>query len=423
MQDVNQKIKVALINTSDLNGGAAIACYRLAEAMDRDKSINVKMIVKEKTSSADFVLSANLTSISKKKGELNFALEKGSFLRHEISKSKRFLFSHPNYGQDISKIKEIKEADILHLHWINKGFLSFDSLKKLIALNKPIVWTLHDMWPFTGGCHYSAECTNYQEQCGNCFLLKNPKQNDLSSKIWHKKMALFSKANLHLVTCSAWLKSIATTSSLLSNFKVQNIPNTIDLELYRPAEKVERKKSTILFQAMNINDKRKGLKYFLEALKIIEKEYVDFSKSIELVIFGKDTRSQIDDLSFDVNYLGLLKSQQEIIDAYHQSDLFVIPSLEDNLPNTIMEAMACGVPVVGFETGGIPEMVAHKKTGYIATQKDSRNLAEGIIWALENKDRQKELAQNARRKAEEDYAHSVVSRQYKDVYESILKKV
>jgi len=233
---------------------------------------------------------------------------------------------------------------------------------------------------------------------------------------------LFSKANLHIVTCSAWLKSIASTSSLLSNFKVQNIPNTIDLELFRPAKKTEKKKSTILFQAMNINDKRKGLKYFLEALKIIEMEYVEFSRSIELVIFGKDTRSQIDDLSFNVNYLGILNSQEDIIKAYHQSDLFVIPSLEDNLPNTIMEAMACGVPVVGFETGGIPEMVAHKKTGYVATQRDSRKLAEGIVWTLENRDRQEELARNARSKAEKEYAHDVVSRQYKAVYESFMSR-
>ncbi len=416
-------MKIALINTSDLQGGAAIACYRLAEALGKEEDLDVKMIVKEKTSNSDFVVSANPSALSEKRGKLNFALEKATFLRHESDKSMRFLFSHPNFGQDISKMPAVKEADVVHFHWVNKGFLSFGSLKKLLSLNKPIVWTLHDMWPFTGGCHYSAACENYQKACGNCFLLKSPKANDLSSKIWKKKKKLYGQADLHIVTCSGWLSGIASSSSLFHNVPVQNIPNTIDLNLFKPKEKVTKQKSTILFQAMNINDKRKGLKYFLEAMQIIEKEYAEFSKTIELLIFGKDTKSQIDDLSIDVNYLGILKTQEDIINAYHRSDVFVIPSLEDNLPNTIMESMACGVPVVGFETGGIPEMVAHKKTGFIAAQKDSRQLAEGIIWVLENKERTDQLSKNSRAKAEEEYAHKVVANQYKEVYTSILQKI
>ncbi len=417
-------MKIALINTSDLQGGAAIACYRLGEALEKSNEVSVKMVVKEKTSHSSFVINSNPSTLSEKLGKLNFALEKATFLRYESNKSMRFLFSHPNFGQDISTIPEIKEADILHFHWINKGFLSFSSLEKLIALNKPIIWTLHDMWPFTGGCHYSASCKNYQDTCGNCFLLKNPKSNDISSKIWNKKKALYSEANLHIITCSAWLRGIASSSTLFNNLKVSNIPNTIDLNLFKPKAKAKetKAKSTILFQAMNINDKRKGLKYFIEALQIIENEHLEFSKSIKLVIFGKNGSSQIDDLTFDVDYLGVLNTQQEIINAYHQSDVFVIPSLEDNLPNTIMEAMACGVPVVGFETGGIPEMVNHKKTGFIASQKNSRELAEGIMWTLENKERGIELSHNSRSKATKEYAHKVIANQYIEVYKSVLDK-
>ena len=160
-------MKIAMISTSDLQGGAAIAALRLAEALDTTDDIQVNFLVKEKLSDKDFVVATNSSKIQIYRGRLNFALEKASFLPYEANKAIRFFYSNPNFGQDLSKLPEVKEADIIHLHWVNKGFISFRSLEKLIALGKPIVWTLHDMWAFTGGCHYAEHCDHFQDKCGN----------------------------------------------------------------------------------------------------------------------------------------------------------------------------------------------------------------------------------------------------------------
>jgi len=414
-------MKILLINTSDLQGGAAIACFRLAKALQKVPSLDVKMLVKEKTTDEDFVVGTNTSLFGLYKGQLNFALEKATFLPYEKSKAIRFLFSSANFGQDISKLPEVQEADIIHLHWVNKGFLSLKSLEQLMQLGKPIVWTLHDMWPFTGGCHYAGDCLHFQKRCGDCRFLKNPKSQDISNKIWGKKKNIYQSAQLNIVTCSGWLKEVAKTSSLLTNVSVQNIPNTIDIDTFKPIANLKTKeKYTILFQAMNINDQRKGLKYFLEALAHLKKEHITIADKIELLIFGKDTSGALDGLNYPAKYLGVLKDQSEIARAYNQSDIFVIPSLEDNLPNTIMESLACGVPVVGFETVGIPEMVDHHKNGFIAPQKDAQALAEGIKWVLEDEERYTKLSQQAVKKVKDVYSHQKVSNEYLQLYTSIL---
>ena len=183
-------MKVTIVNTSDLQGGAAIAAFRLAEALDKTEDIQLSFIVKEKLSDRPFVQAANRSPWQVYRGRLNFALEKVSFLPYEASKNIRFFYSNPNFGQDISQLPVIQEADVIHLHWINKGFLSFESLEKLFALGKPIVWTLHDMWSFTGGCHYAEHCQYFEQSCGNCFYLKSPSPADLSHQIWRKKPKL-----------------------------------------------------------------------------------------------------------------------------------------------------------------------------------------------------------------------------------------
>lgn len=412
-------MKVAMINTSDLQGGAAIAAFRLAEAYAGTKDIEVTMVVKEKRSNRDFVLHVNDSKLKHYRGFFNFAMEKASFLPYEASKDIRFFFSNPNFGQDISTIPAIRDADVLHLHWINKGYLSFHSLQRLFDLGKPILWTLHDMWAFTGGCHYAEHCDHFKQSCGSCFYLKNQGSQDLSNQIWLKKEKLYRGRNMHFVTCSRWLQQEAQSSGLLKDFPIHSIPNTIDTSVFKPLPSGEKSKKTILFQAMNINDKRKGLKYFLEALAILKKDHPDFAEQVQLLVFGKDTSGALDHLDYPVDYLGFLGSQGEIVAAYNRSDIFVIPSLSDNLPNTIMESMACGKPVVGFETGGIPEMVDHRKNGYIAPQKNVNELAAGIKWTLESEERYQELSKNALQKVQNSYTHQVIVDQYHYLYRSI----
>ncbi len=416
-------MKIALINTSDIQGGAAIACYRLAKALDEREGVKVNMLVKEQLAKDSFIINANDGKFKALKGQVQFALEKLSFIPYESSKSIRFFFSNPNVGQDISELPVIQEADILHFHWINKGFLSFRSIEKLLALGKPIVWTLHDMWAFTGGCHYSKSCTNFTFKCGNCHFLKHPSDTDLSNTIWKKKKAIYKKGKLQMVTCSKWLKSVAETSSLLESVEVNSIPNPIDTTIFKPAKSnKENGKYVILFQAMNINDKRKGLHYFLEALTILKKENPTFAEKIQLLIFGKDKSDALAGIDYDVRYLGMLSNQASIVKAYNQCDIFVIPSLEDNLPNTVMESLACGKPVVAFNTGGIPEMVTHQENGFIAPQMNAAELAKGIVWTLENNERYQQLSENARAKVIGHYTNAVVARRYITLYQSILEQ-
>jgi len=419
-------MKVALINTSESVGGAAIACQRLFHAhRDSSNDVDCKYLVFEKSISKESrVVDVSKSSIIPKLNDLNHHLEKLFFLPFEASESVRFAFSTASFGMDISQITEIVEADILHLHWINKGFLSLRALESLFKLGKPIVWTLHDMWPFTGGCHYAGACTYYENQCGNCFFLKNPYKNDLSKKIWLKKKRIYKNANLSIVTCSKWLKGIANTSSLFENVEIQHIPNPIDVDLFYSAKSTPEKNShTLLFQAMNLKDERKGFEFFFKSLKHLRLKYPNLARKIKLIFFGKQKVSEIDQLGFPKTHLGVLKEQKQIASAYRKADLFIIPSLQDNLPNTVMESLSCGIPVVGFDTGGIPEMVDHLHNGYIVPQKDSKGLAEGIKWVLENENRYKKLCANARAKAEKSYSYKVISNKYRELYLSLIKNI
>ena len=416
-------MKVLLVNTSDSQGGAARACLRLREALYQS-GIEVNLLSKEKQLDSDISHSVFSNGISEKIGLAKFAMEKAYFLLHEKDKKYRFQFSVPFWGENITKNKLVADADLIHLHWVNKSFLSLQNIQQLYDLGKPIVWTLHDMWTFTGGCHYAGSCLNYQKECGNCEFLKSPKSNDLSNKIWNKKQHLFQNASINFVTCSQWLADIALGSSLLKNASVQAIPNPINTDIYKvlPKEQIRKElglpqdKKLILFVAMNVEDERKGFKYLQQSLGYLSQEKSD----LELLIFGKASEDLLDKLPLPYHYLGSLSEQQKIINAYNASDLFAIPSLEDNLPNTVMESLACGVPVVGFDTGGIPEMVEHQKNGYIVEQKNAKQLAEGIQWVLQEPNRYKELANNAREKVLNVYSNPKVAQRYIQLYKSLL---
>lgn len=412
-------MKVLLINTSDLTGGAAIACHRLLEA-HLSNQVDVQLLVQDKTKSTNKKILQYKSKWPIK--QVNLYAEKFIFLPKEASKENRFAFSTAQFGEKIHTHNAVKEADIIHLHWINHGYLSLSSLQQLAALNKPIVWTLHDMWAFTGGCHYSDACTNYQKACGNCYYIKNNHPHDLSNQIWSKKMKIYQNENFHFVTCSRWLQSIAQSSSLLSSCSVDSIPNPIDNTLYKPFSNFNPDKYTILFQAMNLADTRKGLQYFLESLGHIKNHFPKLAKRIKLLVFGKSKGIDLNSLGFEVENLGLLKQQEDIIKAYQQADVFVIPSLQDNLPNTVMESLACGVPVVAFNTGGIPEMVEHEYNGYITEQKNSIGLAAGIKWILEDVNRYEQLSKNARNKVMDTYTYTEISARYLSLYEKLLSQ-
>ncbi|MFN3850217.1 MAG: glycosyltransferase family 4 protein [Spirosomataceae bacterium] len=423
---MSDKLKILLLNTDDTMGGAAIACQRLMNTLNKFDGIEAKMLVQEKKTQHSNIFPIAKTWLQKKLALFRFAYERLIFSFFEKSKDVRFAFSIANTGIDISENPLVREADIIHLHWVNFGFLSIESIQKLTQLDKPIIWTLHDMWPITGGCHHSGTCENYQLTCGNCErYLKNPAENDLSNQIWGRKSKAFS-SKINIVGCSQWLANRAKKSSLFKDSLVQSIPNPIDTDVFKPFDKqkirtdlgLETKTKYILFVAAKISVIWKGFSYFISALEIL-KSQKNSNENIELIILGQAEEDLISQLPFRTHALGRINDVSKIVKIYNAADVFVIPSIEENLPNTIMEALSCGVPSVGFETGGIPEMIAHKTNGYLAEYKNPNDLAKGIDWVLFESDYEL-ISKNARKKVLENYAQEVVAKKYVEVYKSII---
>lgn len=418
-------MKILLLNTYDAGGGAAQACNRLYRALQQ-AGADVSFMVDEKTSRNSDILSFNDGFISKQISEVRFAAERALLYPRLLSKKDLFQFSPANTGMDISNHPAVKQADVLHLHWFNQGFLSLSSLQKLAALKKKIVWTLHDMWGFTGGCHYTRGCENFKKRCGSCPYLTGDNQQDLSADVWKQKSAIYDKSIFTFVTCSKWLGGLASTSSLLSEFNIHPIPNPIDTELYKPLDKktvrtslgLNPDKRYILFASQNLEDDRKGFRFLKEAVGLLDSKNPALKNEVELVVFGKVKVDLQPMLPLKVHSLGSLSSQEKIVAAYNAADLFVLPSLEDNLPNTVMEALACGVPVVAFNTGGIPEMVDDGSNGFLAEQKSSEQLAQGILQVIENKSTYAGFSQNARKKVLDNFSNQKVAEQYLAVYSS-----
>ena len=424
-------MKVLLLNTSERTGGAAIACNRLMDALNAN-GVEAKMLVRDKQTDNPNVVSINT---NRWKGRLNrwrFLWERlVIFLHNGFSKPNLFRVSIANTGNDIRSHPLVQDADILHLHWINQGFLSLKNIEKILHLGKPVVWTMHDMWPCTGCCHHSRDCDNYQTQCHNCFFIRNGrKQKDLSYKTFQNKQSCIRLTPIHFVTCSKWLRERSVKSALFSPQNFISIPNPINTSQYTPSSKSDARKKLnlptdnsklILFGSAKITDERKGIQYMIESCRLLKEKYYSDNGNIVLVVFGSQSSAIADKVPFKVYPLDYLTSTDKIISLYNSADLFVTPSLDENLPNTIMEAMACGTPCVGFNTGGIPEMIDHKVNGYVANYKDAEDLSDGIHWVLEEAE-YTQLSQNARKKVEEHYSETVVVEKYKTLYKSFLAK-
>lgn len=377
-----------------------------------------------------------------------FVAERLYFLPFERDRSVRFQFSPAVFGANLTFHPTIQQADVLHLHWINFGFLSIDTLRHLFALGKPIVWTLHDQWAFTGGCHYSRGCDLFLSHCHTCPYLKNPGERDLSYRIFEQKVRLFENANVLFTPPSRWLADEAMRSTLLRRFPFVVIPYAIDQKLFcpidraeanafldlpnaarpnrtggdaaiRPAARPNRDRPRLLFGSANVTDARKGFHYFAEALMLLYQQQPDLTP--EILVFGKGRSSLFDELPYPIRSLGILMTDDEIVAAYNAADAMVVPSLEDNLPNTVIESLACGTPVVAFRTGGIPEMIDHRQNGYLAAVGSAQELADGLAFVLTHPNPER-LRKNARQFAQTYFSEEVVARQHIELYHSLMSE-
>jgi len=417
-------MKVVHLSTSDLIGGAAIACKRIVDAQALN-GIDANLLVQKKVSYDPRVYSTTTNIFSKLEYNLRLVLDEG-YIRLLTNQS-RGRFTNPVIGTDLSYHSHIVSADIINLQWINGGFLSLDTINKIGTFGKPIFWTFHDMWAFTGGCHYVSDCQNYLTECSNCPSLKFSSKNDVSYRIFNRKKEIFDKLNLTIITTSKWLSGEAARSTLLKKKKVFVIPTPIDSEIFKPGVSHSSRrllnlpydKKIILFGAMNLKDVRKGFRYLIDALQILNKTKNLFD--IELAVFGKLDEKVLRDIPYKVNQLGRLKTDKEIIAAYNAADVFVAPSLEDNLPNTIMESMSCGKPVVAFNIGGIPDMIDHLENGYLAQSRSVEDLANGINWYFDNPENINKLRHSAREKVLKNYSLALVAKKYEDLYNSLIQ--
>jgi len=417
-------MKVLIVNTSEQTGGAAVAANRLMVALN-NHGVKAKMLVRDK-STGDICVVGLKGSLGKK---WHFLWERlVIFLHLHFKREHLFEIDIANSGTDITKLREFKEADVIHLHWINQGMLSLKGIRRILRSGKPVVWTMHDIWPATAICHYARGCQAYTSRCHYCTLLPGKGgDNDLSSVVWKRKERMLSEGNLSFVTCSRWLEGEAKRSALLRGHFITNIPNAIDTHIYAPKDKAEARRCLglpeegryILFVSQRVTDVRKGVSYLIEAVSQLVEQRKEQLIDTRILILGSHAEEVAGQLSLPADLLGYVGDNETIVNAYNAADVFVTPSLEDNLPNTIMEAMACGVPCVGFRVGGIPEMIEHQKTGYVAEIRNSADLAKGIGWVLCDAD-SKVLSAQSVRKVMRDYSQTSVAMQYTEVYQQAL---
>ena len=409
------QMKVLLVSTSDMVGGGAIAAFRLMEALNNN-GVKAKMLVRDKLSSSVTVAQTG-TIIPK-------VLERLQIMSR--LKGKLWQADTADFGINITRTEEYEEADIIHLHWINQGMVSLSCLKKMIKDGKKIVWTLHDEWPYLGICHYKGDCQ--ETECRQCPLLPG----NIAHKHYLQKQNIYKKGNITFVGCSQWITDRAKQA--LPDAEVVHINNCVPHNIFRHIDQTEARKKLdlpldkkiILFCSQNLNDERKGFAFLQQALEKFTIHNSQFiiqgPQSMALDSHspkGGEGGDQLSTLNSQLSTICLgkggryISSPEEMAMMYAAADVFVTPSLQDNLPNTIAEAMSCGTPCVGFNVGGIPEMIDHLQNGYVAQYKDVNDLAEGIQYVLAH-----DMREAALHKAASAYGETHVAQKYINVYES-----
>ncbi|WP_407897014.1 glycosyltransferase family 4 protein [Ferrigenium sp. UT5] len=414
-------MNLLMLNTFDNHGGAAMATYRLHRGL-RAIGVDSHLLVQDKKSDDANVIGPE-TRLQK-----GIALLRPHFdalITNSYRKRQNVLFSPAVLPEKLASIVPSLKPDIVHLFWVSSGFLRIETLRKI---KQPIIWTLHDMWPFTGGCHYDDECGRFRQSCGNCPVLNSEQESDLSRRVWRRKQASWEGVPIVVVATSRWLADMARSSSLFRDQRIEVIPNGLDTETYKPLDKVAARaaynlpqdKHLVLFSAFcATSDKRKGNQFLVQALEKMSQ--AGWGAKTELLVVGASRPESPPDLGMNVHYMGYLHDEISQVLLYSAADVVVAPSMQENLSNAVMESLACGTPVVAFDIGGMPDMIDHQVNGYLAKPFDPNDLAAGVMWVLENGERHDSLSQRARQTVLERYELKTVARRYLALYQSILK--
>ena len=376
-------MRILLVNTTEHNGGAAIAANRLMSALN-DNGVKAKMLVSKKESQNLSVVGLN----SLCRYRYHFLKERFEiFLANRFDKTNLFAVDTASAGTDITKTKEFKEADVIHLHWINQGFLSLKDIRKIID---------------------------------------TPGARDLSNLVFRKKNKLFTKKNVHFVAVSSWLANCAKESHLLRTQSIQVIPNVLPVSRYKIKDKVSSRqyfslpedKHVIVFGAVKIDEQRKGLKYLNQALQRLIDQEIYKKDDFHLALFGGIKQADVlDEIPVPYTYLGFLKNDEELSSLYSAADVAAIPSLYETFGQTVVEAQACGCVPVTFTGSGQMDIITHLQNGYLAEYLSVEDFAKGIQWALSRQTERIALRESAVKR----YSERTIALRYIDLYNQICK--
>lgn len=420
-------MNILLACSRDSGGGAAKAAFRLFQALRR-KEAETLMLVGESSSGHPGVVTLEVEETPLlRKARNQYWMGQHALIDLRRSRISNSWFSLPYPGFDLSGLPLVQNADVINLHWVSQ-FQSVESISRLLDTGKPVVWTLHDENPFTGGCHYSGNCLQYMDLCRECPQLEDDRLNVpatvLANKLRHWR------GRLIIVTPSRWMADAARKSRVLRECSIHVIPNSLDTELYRPQSgKLERERlgippeaTCILFNAEVHGELRKGFPQLLNALEQCMAEPAFRRKAaggeIRLITVGRNKQNDFR-LGMPVHALGYIRNEETMSRIFNACDFFVLPSLEDNLPNTVLEAMACAVPVVAFAAGGVSEMVTDGETGLLCPVGDSGSLAAAIVRLAGNPDLRRRMGHTARQAVESAFKPESQSSAYLELFTAL----
>ena len=409
-------MKIALVNQSDNDGGAARAAYRIHRALISIHQDSQMWVNDSRTGDETVKLPLNAIqrAIRKLRKPVAGLL---SYMAHTSNSGLSSPALFPSFWP--GRLND-SDADIVNLHWINREMMSVHDLSRI---RKPVVWTLHDMWPFCGAEHYTQDCRWKDGYRVNDFSSVGFGL-DLNRFVWERKKESW-KVQMNIVCPSNWLADCVRQSALMRDWPVRVIHNPINTELWLPGDRELSRHQLnlptdvplLLFGAMGgAADPRKGFRFLQQALYCLRGKM----KNMQLIVFGQSSPRRPPDLGFPVHYMGPISSTQHLQLLYRSADALVIPSLQDNLPNIGLEALASGLPIVAFDICGMPDIVKHEDTGYLANAFDSEDLAVGIQWVMADDARQKRLREAARGEAVRRFSYPIIAEQYVRAYSDAL---
>jgi glycosyltransferase involved in cell wall biosynthesis len=419
----NKNMKIVQVSNSDIQGGAARAAYRLHRGLIALQQES-QLLTLEKRSPDPTVL--KLENLPPDLDSLHLSQIQKRYINQNRSPLSNTSFTLPYPGIDLTSIP----ADIINLHWV-AYFQSPITIRHLLT-SKPVVWTLHDMWAFTGGCHYSAGCTQYQQDCAACPQL-NADPYSLTAAILKDRLELLTHTPLVIVTPSQWLADCARQSRILKHQRIEVIPYSLETDIFAPLDRPTTKQElgitnnpiALLIGADNGNEQRKGFTELLQALQIClqnpQFQALITAQKIQLWCFGIPN-DQLTELNLPLHSFGKITSDRHLQQIYAAADLFILPSLEDNFPNTMLEAMSCGTPVVAFAIGGIPDLVKDKVTGRTVPIGDITAMAEAILDCVFDEALRSQMGHNSRQVMAENYALTIQAQRYLELYQDLIQQ-